>query len=306
MRDLASSRWGLGARLAAAVFLGACSANRASVAKAHSAEPTLQGDAGPSRGTPCGALECRRYESARDAFLDALASGPLVVGVGEAHAPKGASVPSAATRFTTDILPALAGRASDLLVELMMPPRGCTDAAADVREKQRPITARQADNDQNEYLVMGEKARLLGIVPDMLRPSCTDIDAIRLAGDGAIGASLELIAQLSRKQTARLVDRDADSESDRGKMVVVYGGLLHNDLAPRTETADWSYAPAVDEHVRGRFVAIDLIVPEFIRDDASWRSFVWWPHYDKAKLGTKATLFRTGERSFVLVFAASS
>ncbi len=306
-------------RLAPFLFLAACSGGRPAVANAHSAETpvataiqadsgareaTLQSEAGPTHGTPCGDLDCRQYEAARDAFLDALAGDPLVVGLGEAHAPKGASVSSAAARFTSDLLPALAGRASDLLVELMMPPRSCTDAAAEVREKQRPVTSLQSEHNQNEYVVMGEKARSLGIVPDMLRPSCADMDAVSRAGDAAIGASLELIAELARKQTTRLVDRDAASQGDRGKMVVLYGGLLHNDLAPRPDMAAWSYAPALDGYVHGRFVAIDLVVPEFIGDDESWRSLAWWSHYDRAKLGAKVTLFRTGERSFVLVFAA--
>jgi hypothetical protein len=272
-------------------------------------ESTLPGkggasEAGASRGVPCGELDCRQYESARDAFLDALSSDPLVLGLGEAHAPKGASAASAAARFTSDLLPALAGRASDLLVELMMSPHGCTDAAAEVRAKQLPVTSLQAEHNQNEYVLMGEKARSLGIVPDMLRPSCADIDAVSRTGDGAIGASLELIAELACKQAVRLVDRDAASVGDRGKMVVLYGGLLHNDLAPPPDMAAWSYAPALDAHVHGQFVAIDLVVPEFIGDDESWRSLAWWSHYDHARLGTKVTLFRTGERSFVLVFAA--
>jgi hypothetical protein len=54
--------------------------------------------------------------------------------------------------------------------------------------------------------------------------------------------------------------------------------------------------------VHGRFVAVDLVVPEYIGDDEAWRAFAWWPHYDRARLGAKTTVFRTGERSFVLVF----
>jgi hypothetical protein len=314
----AARRRPLHAGLILFLLLGACSRDPTGVGNARSVEsaprageadsgpddPALLGMQRPLHGAPCGALDCRQYASARDAFIDVLATDPLVVGVGEAHAPKGASVASAAARFTRDILPALAGRASDLLVELMMPPQGCTDAAAEAREKQRAVTSLQAEHDQNEYVVMGERARSLGIVPDMLRPSCADIAAVTRAGDGAIGASLELIAQLARRQAVRLVDRDAASETDRGKMVVLYGGLLHNDLAPRPGAAAWSYAPAVDEHVSGRFVAIDLIVPEFIGDGEPWRSLTWWSRYDRARLGAKATLFRTGQRTFVLVFAA--
>jgi hypothetical protein len=122
------------------------------------------------------------------------------------------------------------------------------------------------------------------------------------AGDEAIGASLELIARLTREQASRLVRRDARSDADAGKMVIIYGGLLHNDLAATGEAARWSYAPALDASVHGRLVAVDLVVPEFIGDDASWTSLPWRPYYDEARLGAKATLFRTGERSYVLVF----
>jgi hypothetical protein len=272
-------------------------------ASAASSTASALASAGPAlHGVPCGALDCTQYDAPRDAFRDVIASGPLVLGVGEAHAPKGASAPSAARRFADELLPQLAGHASDLLVELMMPPSGCSKAAAEVRKDQQPVTSRQASTDQSEYVTMGERARGLGIVPDMLRPTCADLDAVHDAGDGAIGASLSMIARLSASQAERLVDRDARSAADRDKMVVVYGGMLHNDLSPPPERAAWSYALGVDAHVQGRFVALDLVVPEFVGDDDTWRALPWWPHYDRARLGGKTTLFRLGERSFVLVF----
>jgi hypothetical protein len=251
---------------------------------------------------PRGGLSCTQFDSPREAMLAALAGDARVVAIGEAHAPKGATATSAAKRFTDDLLPLLAGRASDLLVELMMPPKGCADAAAEVRQKQAPATSQQAPTNQNEYLTMGDRARALGVVPDMLRPSCADMDGVRDAGDGAIEASLEMIARLSTTQAEKLLDRDAHSDADRGKAVVVYGGMLHNDLDPPPERAKWSYATALDARTGGKLVAIDLVVPEFIVDDATWRGFPWFSHYDRARLGGKTTLFRVTEKSFVLVF----
>jgi hypothetical protein len=259
-------------------------------------------DADRPRAAPCGELACAQYDSPREAFLDAVGAEPLVVAIGEAHAPKGAPAPSAARRFTDELLPLLAGRASDLLVELMMPPAGCADAAAEVKRQQEPATSRQAETNQGEYVAMGERARGLGVVPDVLRPSCADMDAVRSAGGGAIEASLDLIARLTATQAERLVDRDARSDADRGKAVLVYGGMLHNDLAPAPDLARWSYAPELDAHVHGRLVAIDLVVPEFIGQDASWTALPWRAHYDRARLGAKTTLLRTGERSYVLIF----
>jgi hypothetical protein len=282
--------------LAAALLVAACNRN--------------QGQAS-LRGDPCGALACAQYDSAVDAFRVAIAGDAVVLAVGEAHAQKGATVPSSAARFTRDLLPLLQGRASDLLVELMMPPGGCGEATAEVHEKQAAATSRQAETNQNEYVAMGERARALGIVPDMLRPTCADLEGVRRAGDDAIAASLELIARLSAAQAERLMDRDARTDADRGKMVVLYGGMLHNDLAPRPEAARWSYAPELARRARerererdtgGRFVAVNLVVPEFIGDDETWRALPWWSHYDRGRLGRRATLFRTGESSYVLVF----
>jgi hypothetical protein len=255
-----------------------------------------------SAGTPCGELSCRQFDSPREALLAAIAGDARVVAFGEAHAPRGATAPSAAARFTEDLLPLLAGRASDLLVELMMPPRACADAAAEVRQKQAPATTPQAPTNQSEYLAMGDRARALGIVPDMLRPSCADLEEVRSAGDGAIEASLELIARLSTTQAERLLDRDARSDADRAKAVVLYGGMLHDDLDPPPERAKWTYAPALDAKTGGKLVVVDLVVPEFMADDATWRAFPWFARYDRARLGAKTTLFRVGDRSFVLVF----
>jgi hypothetical protein len=268
---------------------------------------------------------CTQYESPRDAFLQAIAGDPLVLAVGEVHAPRGASVPSAAKRFTDEFLPLLAGRASDLLVELMMPPDGCVDAASEARRKQAPVTSRHAESDQNEYFAMGERARALGIVPDMLRPTCADMDAIVHAGDDMVDVSLTTIARLSREQAIRLVDRDALSDADRGKMVVLYGGALHNDLHPPagSDGARWSYAPELDAHVHGRLRVLDLIVPEYIGEDETWRSLPWWTAYEarwQARSGAGArvgetragesgadtpgvtTLFHTAERTSWLIF----
>jgi hypothetical protein len=263
---------------------------------------------GPSAPTapaasPCGDLPCTQYDSAREAFLAAAGGDPAVLAIGEAHAQKGSTAASAAKRFTDEILPALAGRASDLLVELMMPPTGCNAATSEVRKKQEPATTKQAATNQNEYVTMGDRARALGIVPDLLRPSCSDMDAVRDAGDEAIDASLRLIARLCGVQAARLVDRDERSDADRAKAVIVYSGMLHNDLTPPPDRAAWSYAPALDARVGGRLVSIDLVVPEFIADDETWRALPWVSHYDRARLGSKPTLIKTAERSYVLVFA---
>jgi hypothetical protein len=258
--------------------------------------------AGSSGRTPCGGLGCMQYDSPLDAFRDALAGDPRVVSIGEAHAPKGATVASSAKRFTESLLPALQGHASDLLLELMNPPTGCGARVAEVKKKQEVVTSHQSKEDQNEYVAMGEAARRMGIVPDLLRPSCADIDGIEDAGDDAIDTSLETIERLTEKKVKELVDRDANTKGVVGKVVVTYGGAIHNDPAPAPDRRAWSFGPAISSYVNGRYVAIDLYVPEFIDGSDAWKKLVWYAYYDPAKLGAKTTLFRLREGSYVILF----
>jgi len=254
----------------------------------------------PRAGVPCGALECRQYDSFVDAFESTLRGHPLAVAVGEAHAQFGTSVPSSAKHFADEILPRLKGRASDLLVELMNPPTGCAKTTEVVRQEQTAVTRSQAPTDQGEYVAMGDKARALGIVPDLLRPTCADLDAVKAAGEDAIPASLSMIARLTRAQATKLLARDAASPADREKMVVTYGGAIHIDPSPPPERADWSFGPALVAATGGRYVAVDVFVPELIDGSESWKRRPFTAHYDRAKLGAKTTVFREGA-TYVIV-----
>jgi hypothetical protein len=256
--------------------------------------------ASSSAANVCGPLDCRLYPSVVEALDDALASSPTIVAFGEAHAQKGASVPSSAKRFTTELLPMFKGRASDLLVEAMMPPTGCEKKVADVRSAHAPVHEQQAPTDQSEYLEMGNAARALGIVPDLLRPSCEDLAAISDAGADAVETTLETIRRLVVAQVSKLLAR-ADH-----RMVIVYGGALHSDLAPPPERAAWSYAPELAAKVGGKLVAIDLFVPELVTDDASWKAFAWYPYFKRGEHPGEATMYRPRDGAFVVLFPESA
>jgi hypothetical protein len=256
-------------------------------------------------GTPCGALGCLQFDSPVDAFRNAIRGDVRVVSIGEAHAPKGARVPSSARRFTEAILPSLGGRASDLVVELMMPPVGCAATVADATKVEEPVVARHAAADQSEYVAMGEAARKLGIVPDLLRPSCADLRAIDDAED-PVDASLRTIERLTREKVNALLDRNARTRGEEGKVVVTYGGAIHNDRDPPAERRAWSFGPALDQSTAGRYVEIDLFVPEFMDGSDSWKSLPFYGAYDEAKLGSKTTMFRVKDRSYVIVLPRSA
>lgn len=257
-------------------------------------------------GTDCGALGCRLFDSPEDAMRAALAGNPLVVAVGEAHALAGTEhIDSSARRFTRDLLPELKGRASDLLLELMMPRGDCKAKTEEARTAQKPATRGHAESDQEEYVAMGNAARSLGIIPDVLRPSCDDLGAIGDAGDDAIVRTLETINRLTVKQVEALMGR---KDRDAGAAIIVYGGALHNDPTPdetEGEVADWSYGPALSNAVNGRYVAVNLFVREYIKDDATWRKWAWYPHFDRERSPEKTTMFHPKADVYVLIFPAS-
>jgi hypothetical protein len=84
--------------------------------------------------------------------------------------------------------------------------------------------------------------------------------------------------------------------------VLTYGGLVHNDRAPREGREEWSFGPRLAERTGGSYVELDLIVPEFVRPEPPWTNLPWYPHYDAARDGAETRLFETRPGSFVLVF----
>ena len=256
-------------------------------------------------GEPCGALECRSFTTAREAFEVVLAARPLALGIGESHAQRGSEgVASATRRFTDELLPALAGKASFLLVELMMPNDKCKKETKQVARQQAPATQPQAATNQSEYVALGTRARALGIVPDLLRPSCDDLTRITQAGADDIDLMLRMTATLTTGVVSDQLDRDATA--GKGLMVVSYGGALHNDVSPKAGHEAWSYGPALAHKTGGRYVELDLVVPEYIRDSEAWTSLPWYPHYDRARLGKRAVLLRVAPSSYALVLPESA
>jgi hypothetical protein len=282
-------------------------ASAAQTPTAGPATPPPTASASPAAGKPCGELDCRLFDSPEAAFAFVLAERPRVIGVGEAHAQKGMEgIDSATKRFTERFLPLLQGRTSDLIVELMLPPKGCAKAEQEVRTQQKEVTKQQASTNQNEYVVLGDAARRAGIVPDALRPTCQDLDAAAKAGDQAVPVMLETIARLSRIKAAELLARNDQSPQAKDKMVILYGGALHNDLAPKPGREAWSFGPELARATGGRYVELDVFVPESIQDTDSWRAFAWYSRYDPAAHGGSTVLFRTAPSTFALIFPKSA
>lgn len=281
-----------------------------SAASSAGAAPSSSSSRPTAQGAPCGGaavgIECLRFATLDDAFAVVLAADPRILAIGEAHAQKGTEqVASATKRFTDALVPKLAGKASDLLLEAWAGDPRCQKEVKTVATAQAPVKETQAASNPNEYVAMGTKAKELGIQPHLLRPSCDDYAGLADAGADVIPASLSLIKRLTQRDATTLFQRNTAAKND--KMVVTYGGAMHNDLAPSDKLRAYSFGPELMETTGGRYVELDLIVPEYIKATEVWQKLPWYAAWEKEPAPSgQTTLYRLGKASFVLIFAKGS
>jgi hypothetical protein len=261
----------------------------------------------PSRTEPgihCGDLHCLAFESAAGAFGHLLAKQPRVLGVGESHAQKGTeSIPPATRRFAELLLPQLCGRARALILEVWLPRNDCGDARVkQVEKQQKPVTAAQAKSNKDDYLALGYAAKRIGIEPSALVPTCEEYQSILDAGPASIERMLTLIGSKIAERVLEELRRAP--QSDSAPVVIAYGGALHNDAEPTPDHAGFSYGPRLLRETGGRYLELDLIIREYVKDTEVWRKQPYYRALVESPIRDKVLLYQWGEHSFGLVFPA--
>jgi hypothetical protein len=61
-----------------------------------------------------------------------------------------------------------------------------------------------------------------------------------------------------------------------GKMLVLYGGALHNDLVPAPGDEPYVFGPTLQHETKGRYVELDLLVPEYVERDEELLARPWF------------------------------
>lgn len=232
------------------------------------------------------------------AFDFVLADTPRVLAVGEAHAQSdGPGVASSTRRFMDSLLPRLAPRATDLVIELWLANGSCGKVEQKVAEQQTAVTAPQAATNQNEFVELGHRAKAVGIMPHALVPTCEQYQKIAGAGAADIEQMLTMIKSVTARDVSELLAKRAPE-----RLIVAYGGAMHNDLKPREGRADFSFGPELAQATGDRYVELDLVIPEQIKDTEAWRALPWYPHYAKANASTEAYLFSWAPHAYALIF----
>jgi hypothetical protein len=200
-------------------------------------------------------LACKAFPTAAAAFDFVLAESPRVLAVGEAHAqgdgPKSAS---STRRFMEGLLPRLAPRATDLVIELWLANGSCGKVEQKVAEQQTAVTAPQAATNQNEFVELGHRAKALGIMPHALVPSCEQYRKIAGAGAADIEEMLVMLKSVTAHDVQELMTKRAPQ-----RLIVAYGGAMHNDLVPREGREGFSFGPELAAATGGRYVELDLV-----------------------------------------------
>ena len=114
-------------------------------------------------------------------------------------------------------------------------------------------------------------------------------------GSPATAASPEPAATTSPASTA-----PAGSAANR--LILVYGGGLHNDLQPRAELAAFTFGPKVLDEFQGRYLEVDLYVPEYVERDPSMVKEPWFTLYKKRFRPGQTTVIRRQQGSYIIVF----
>lgn len=229
---------------------------------------------------------------------------PRVLGLGEFHQKKGsADVPSAVSRFTRALLPALARRTGDLVLETWLASGTCGAEEKQVVQDVERVTERPAET-EDELVTLIKRARKLGVRPRILKVGCAEYRKLL----GAKGVDYPLLLTMIRTHLQRVAEQALDAQkrrparAKRRPLVAIYGGALHNDLHPYEELRAFSYAEALSQRVKGRYLELDLFVPEYIEGEELVKNERWYAVFEAHASGKHALLIKRAERSYILIF----
>lgn len=261
----------------------------------------------------CGGLECKAYDTVGNAFASVLDAKPLILAIGETHAQKATgSIRSVTKRFTDELLPALKDKASGLVVEIPYPDAKCSQAKVDkVATEQKEIIKSQADDNQNEFKSLVVKSKGLGIAADGLKLSCADLDRLDKAGEDK---PIEWLLTITRNMTSTTKTFfDENKKKSPEKMILTYGGAIHNDAVPTPGRESWSFAKDLTTLSSDHYVELDLVVPEFVSDAKNWQTMPWYEAIKKGAMctgdgakRTKTIVYKTSAHAYALVFPCAA
>lgn len=241
------------------------------------------------------------FDTPAAALESLLGRKPRVIAFGEFHEIKGAAkVPSSVFRFREQLLASLKASSSDLIVETWVTDGKCgkteETAVAKVEEStKRPETT------EDEIVTLMKAAKAGGVQPHVLTVTCK-----QYADIGGNGGEIDYVKLLDTVTTVlrTKIHEVLELRAGGDKTILVYGGAIHNDVYPKKELKDFSFARDIEKATKNRYLEVDLYVPEYIESDKELTAEAWYAPY-RGLPSSKATLIKRGPNSFIIVFPRS-
>lgn len=264
----------------------------------------MPADAAPAPRPSDPALPYRIFPNEGAAIAHLLELRPRILGFGEYHEVEGAApVRSALERFRRSILPVVAARSSDLIVE-MWARDACGEKSEQVNRNVQATTQRPATT-EHEAITLMKTSLSLGVTNHVLPLGCADYDSF-VDPKGEVDYE-KLLILVGRKLYAKADEvlrvRDTKAPKPDRPLVLMYGGAVHNNLHPYESIAELSYAPALQQRAAGAFIEVDLYVPEYIEGDELFQSEPWYPIYQEHAGPDRVVLISRAEGSYILILA---
>ncbi len=239
-------------------------------------------DAAPAKKQT--ALPYRAFADAAKALEHLLEKHvPLALGFGEFHQKTDSvKVRSAVRRFSEQLVAPLSSYASDLIVETWITKGGCGEQEKAV-VKQVETTTKRPETTESEVVKLLRRAKGAGIRPHILEVGCDDYKQLLGAGKVDYAKLLGMITKHLRRKAELLVkvraQKPAAAKKPGGprRLVVIYGGALHNDLYPYDDLKDFTFGQALKQRTGGRYIEVDLYVPEYVQEDKDLAKERWFP-----------------------------
>jgi hypothetical protein len=227
-----------------------------------------------------------------------------VVGFGEIHERSDhdtGGAHSALSRFSDQVLPVIAARASDLVLETWIPDKTCGGQAEQATAAVEHATARPAST-KSEIATLVDRARAAGIQPHAMHLGCDDWKKVAPPNQDI---DYEAMLGIITRELGGIATQAAAARAQAPRhLIVVYGGALHNDLYPDAGVEDWSYAKKVDDATGGHYLEIDLYVPEYVALDGMSQRAAWFPLLQTAGPDHVVVIER-GARSYIVILPTS-
>jgi len=259
----------------------------------------------PAPPVPAPVAPVARARPSAAAALEApLAGAGGVVAFGEVHQDEtGKATRSALARFTDEILPALAPRASHLIVETWVTTGACGEREARVTEDVARTTERPKET-ESEIMRLLRRAKESGVAPHVLSVSCAEYASLT-GGAKEKAVDYDKLLKLTERHLETAIRQALYlPRSPQRPLVLVYGGALHNDLHPARPLAPYAFGPAIHALLHGDYREVDLYVPEFVEKLPAMRGERWYDAWREAGAsadGQVVTIPRSS-RSTILIF----